>query len=669
MFRYDLRLKWRSVGLCGRMKLKQVFILFAVIVPLIGGSAAAQAQLSDSDAHTYTAAFAAAKRGAWPEAFHLAAGAHDQLLAAVLHWLRYKQQGSGESFADIAAFVNAHPTWPAQNLLRQRAEEAIATATDAQLAPWFAAHPPVLPAARLREADMWMAAGRKDDAIRLIRETWVDGDFTAVEEEQMLQRYRGILRGKDNARRIDRLIWDGRYTEAKRMLRHVGPETAALDQARIGLAEMSPGVEYLIERVPARLQNDPGLLYERARWRHRKGLDDDAAAMLERAPADPAHAGAWAKERLMVARDLLNEGEAQAAYRLADRNGLGSGPTFAELEFLAGWIALRELHRPETAYAHFVHLYDAVKLPISVARGAYWAGRAAAAMGKKAVADSWYEKAAPQITTYYGQLAAQRLHWQLALPTGSTPKPTAAETAAFDRNQLVRIAEDLAQIHDHDDMGPFLWRIVYDARTPADFVLAANLARAVRRPDFEVIAAKLASYHGVTLLSEGYPIAKLPPGGTAETPLVLAMTRQESAFDRDAVSGAGALGMMQLMPATASRVAKLLHLPFSRSRLTHDIGYNITLGRAYLNSLIGSFSGSYVLAIAAYNAGPSRVAQWIHENGDPRNPKVNVIDWIERIPIAETRNYVQRVLENLQVYRMRLGMQMPSLSLASDLKR
>lgn len=652
------------------MKPKRAILFFTILLLALCGNASARAQnLPERDVRIYVKAFAAAKHGDWAWAYHLAAAAHNRLPATVLRWLRYKQEESGASFAEIAAFVKAHPEWPAQNVLRERAEEAIATATDSQLIPWFAAHPPVLPAARLREAQIWMTEGRKQAAVSLIRRTWIEGDFTPAEQKQILQRFRGILREKDNARRLDRLIWAGSFSEAKRLLRLVGPETAALDQARLALAEMKPGVEWLIHHVPARLRNNPGLVYERVRWRRRKGLDDSAAALLERAPADPDHREAWARERLLIARDLLNDHQPRRAYHLAAVSRLSSGATFLELKFLAGWIALRFLREPDTAYHRFVQLYDAATLPISVARGAYWAARAAASMGKNALAKSWYVRAAPDVTTYYGQLAAEHLGNVDLSSMFDVPRPSAAERAAFQRNELVLVARDLAQIGDDDDLDTFLRRVMDEARGPNGYFLAARLARTLHQPSIEVAAAIRASYDGAPLLDEGYPLAKLPPGHPAEAPLILAMTRQESAFDHDAVSGAGALGMMQLMPSTAHRIARRLHLPFSRHHLMNDVIYNLTLGRAYLNSLINDFSGSYVLAIAAYNAGPSRVRQWIQELGDPRSPKVNVIDWIERIPLSETRNYVQRVLENLQIYRMRLGMHAPSFSLASDLKR
>jgi soluble lytic murein transglycosylase len=310
-----------------------------------------------------------------------------------------------------------------------------------------------------------------------------------------------------------------------------------------------------------------------------------------------------------------------------------------------------------------------VTLPVSLARGAYWSARAAEAMNQAPLATTWYNTAAPFVTTYYGQLAAAHLGGTAATMTVPEPAPTTAETAAFEGNDLVQVARDLAQIGDGDDLPVFLRRVTDEAKSPADYALTARLSRALGRPDVAVSTAKRASYAGITLMDEGYPLAEVPPGGNTEAPLVLAMTRQESAFDSAAVSNAGAMGLMQLMPATANKIAQLLHLPFSRQRLTSDVAYNMTLGHAYLDTLVGNFSGSYILAVAAYNAGPARVNQWIADHGDPRSAGVDPIDWVERIPFTETRNYVQRVLENLQVYRFRLGTTLPTLSLAADLKR
>jgi soluble lytic murein transglycosylase len=652
------------------MKIKKSFILFGVLsLALCAGLSVHAAQLSDSDRRVYTEAFAAAKRGDWAHAQRAAATGHDSLAATILRWAKDKESGSGASFGEITSFIDAHPDWPAQKQLLQHAEEAVVTASDSQVTAWFTTHPPSLPAARLRQAQIWMAAGRQDEALDLIRQTWIDGDFTAVEEKLMLQRYRDVLRSEDNTRRLDRLIWDDRTEPAKRMFQHVSADIAAVGQARLALAAETAAVPVLLAHVPPRLLSDPGLLYERLRWRRRNDMDDDAAAILEHPPADLVRPEAWAEERLMLARSLLDDGETERAYRIATGHALSNGQTFAELEFLAGWIALRMLHQPDVAYNHFVRLYDGVKLPISLARGAYWAARAAETMNQVSLAEAWYSSAAPEITTYYGQLAAAHVGSAGPATVLEEPKPSAEEIAAFERNELVQAARELAEVGDQADLQLFMRRLTDQAQTAVAFALTARLARALDRPDIAVTAAKRANYAGITLLDEGYPITILPPGGKIEAPLVLAMTRQESAFDRGAVSGAGALGLMQLMPATAKKIAKILHLPFSPKRLTADHAYNVTIGRAYLGSLVDDYSGSYVLAVAAYNAGPSRVHQWIQDHGDPRQQSVDVVDWVERIPFTETRNYVQRVLENLQIYRFRLGTPLPSMSLASDLKR
>ena len=645
-----------------------VLFVLAMLVWGTGGTVRA-APLNESDRQIYVTAFNAAKRGDWNGAETTAAAAHDRLPAQALAFLDDTRTGSTSSFADITTFIDAHPDWPSQRLLRARAEEAIATATDAQLLAWFQGHPPLSSTARLRLAQIWMQQGHEADAEKLIRQAWVENNFSAVEEKFMLERYRDVLRGEDNARRLDRLIWDHQTDEAKHMLKYVGSETAALGAARLGLAAMDPGVEGLIARVPARLQNDPGLLFERMRWRRHKDLDDDAASILEHPPAALVRPEAWASERLIIARRLLDDSQAARAYKIAANNSLTSGPNFAELEFLAGWIALRDLNEPGTAYNHFVHLYHAVTLPVSLARGAYWSARAAEAMNQAPLATTWYNTAAPFVTTYYGQLAAAHLGGTAATMTVPEPAPTAAETASFENNDLVQVARDLAQIGDSDDLPVFLKRLTDEAKGASEYALTARLSRGLGRPDVAILAAKRASYAGITLMDEGYPLAEVPPGGDTEAPLVLAMTRQESAFDTTAVSNAGAMGLMQLMPATANKIAQLLHLPFSRQRLTSDVAYNMTLGRAYLDTLVNNFSGSYVLAVAAYNAGPARVNQWIADHGDPRSATVDPIDWIERIPYTETRNYVQRVLENLQIYRFRLGTTLPTLSLAADLKR
>jgi len=647
----------------------RVYLAAVAVAGIALGVGVAHAQgLSANDRFAYHAAFAAAQKGNWKAAARDAALARDPLPREALHWLAISRGANGASFGEITHFIAAHPDWPGQAALEAAAEEALDGVQDSAVAAWFAAHPPITVAGKLRQAQIWMATARTAEAWTLIRTVWTEHDMSAFDERSIFQRYHDVLRTEDHEKRLDRLLWHGQVAAAQRLLPLVPPGPRAVAEARMALITFAGDADSLVARVPSAYRNDAGLLYDRIRWRRLKNLDQGALDLLVVAPPDPAHAAQWANERQIMARRALAMGRPDLAYRVAEQHQTTSGQSFAELEFLAGWIALRYLKEPDVGYAHFVKLYDAGTRPITVARGAYWAGRAAAAMGFRQLAASWYDTAAQRFTTYYGQLAASA-DGITPVNLVREPRPTPAETNAFNRRELVRLTRDLAEAGADEVVTPFFRRLCETANTPEEYRLMAQLAREIRRPDLEIEAAKRASYAGVNLIEEGYPIADLPKGGSVETPLLLAMTRQESAFAHDAVSRAGALGLMQLMPHTASVIARALHIRFSQKRLTTDRRYNVTLGRAYLSNLLADFSGSYVLAIAAYNAGPARVKDWISLFGDPRRADVNVIDWIEAIPYSETRNYVQRVLENLQIYRIRLGRTGLAFTLASDLKR
>jgi peptidoglycan lytic transglycosylase len=356
-------------------------------------------------------------------------------------------------------------------------------------------------------------------------------------------------------------------------------------------------------------------------------------------------------------------------YRISNGFGATEGLTFAEGEWLSGWIALRSLDDYKVAYDHFTTLYAGVGTTISKARGAYWAGRAAEDMGDVATAQNWYRAAATNNTAYYGQLAAARLGSVDALTFAPMPRPTPAETAAFDKRELVRAVRLLGQLDQESRARPFLTAMADGTSDPDTLRLTADLGRELHRDDLAVMVAKIARDKGVDLIDYLYPLRSVPAGPGPEQALTLAVIRQESAFELGAVSPAGALGLMQLMPSTAKHVAKSEKLRYRKQDLTRSAEYNMRLGRAYLQELLDHFDQSYVLAIAAYNAGPDRVSGWISQYGDPRDHGVDVVDWIETIPISETRNYVQRVLENLQVYRHRLGEVQVAQSLQQDLLR
>lgn len=635
------------------------------------GARALQPPLSAEQREIYSKAFAAADAGNWDEVRRLADKGGNALANKVLRWIELQQPRSGASFEDLAAFIDANPDWPMQDVLMRRAEEALVERTDDSVVmAWFALRGPATVDGAMRYAEALFRANDRAKAIATIREAWRAGSFGSKQEAAFLKRYRQYLGYDDHAGRLDKLIWDGRYEEARRVTKLVDANTRALADARIRLATMSGGVEGAIKRVPANLRQDPGLVFERMRWRRRKGQVDGAMELIRHPPAHLGRPDLWWNERQFLARWAVSAGKTSEAYKIARDHRVTSGVGLTEGEFLAGWIALRYQNDGKTALKHFTKLHAAARFPVSQARGAYWAGRAAEAIGDRKAARAWYEKAASIPVTYYGQLAAEKLDAESRPGWPSTPKASPAERREFERSELTRVARLLNEVGAYGRVKPFLLRQVAKAKTPAEHGLAAEFALSLDRPDLAVSLAKRSSQLAGVLLPEyGWPTVPFVTGDTPERALIFATIRQESAFEAQAVSRAGARGMMQIIPATAKSVAKRLGLPHSDHRLLNDPHYNIQIGRNYLAGLIDDYDGSYVLALAAYNAGPSRVRQWIQDNGDPRRADVDVIDWIELIPFDETRNYVQRVLENLQVYRQALGGSQVAQGIQRDLRR
>ena len=629
---------------------------------------ASPAPLSKSEVKTYSSALAEAAKGNWRSAHRQAAGIRKELPSKILKWLELSQRGNPHSFGKISKFVLDNDDWPRRGTLRRRAEEALGSATSSKTAlHWFNTYPPLTTDGKIRHIEALIASGNKTKARKLIRKTWVGANFGRAQEKKFRNRYRKFLSKADHIARLDRLLWDGQITRARRMIPRVDDATQKLAMARISLRAFRGGVDWHIQQVPASLRNNPGLIYERSRWRRRKGLDNGAYELLKNVPPDAPFASKWWVERSIIARRLLAKGHISEAYRLAKANGLSTGPRFVEAEWLAGWIALRHLEEPKTALTHFGKLGERVSYPISKARAAYWVGRAAEASGDVNAAEKSFQSASRHGTTYYGQLAAARSNSTVALAS-SRVSPGKADRALFERDERVRAVRLLNQVGARDHIRPFLHKLVSEAKTPLIQVLTAELANEIGRQDFAVRAGRKAYRTGSPLPRIAYPVIKMT-GNHPEQALLHAIVRQESNFDSRAVSHAGARGLMQLMPRTARSVAKRLGVRYSPKKLVRDPGYNVKLGQAYLGQMINRFDGSYILAIASYNAGPSAAKRWVRQFGDPREPGVDVIDWVESIPYRETRNYVQRVIENLQVYRARLGGPVVAEAIVRDLQR
>jgi soluble lytic murein transglycosylase len=487
------------------------------------------------------------------------------------------------------------------------------------------------------------------------------------------QRFAVQLRVQDHRSRLDRLLWEHQAAAARRMLALVDERHQALALARLALADDEPGIEAALQRVPNSLATDGGLQFERLHWRRRKDQDAAAIDILRAPPAQLGRPVAWWTERQIVIRRLIERQDPATAYQLAANHGMTGGPPLTEAEFLAGWLALHFLKQPAAAFEHFQRLYATAATPMSRARGAYWSGRAAEARGKAELARQWYAKAAQYPTMFYGQLGAEAVGGPHPITLPEQPVPSQAEVVAFNGRELVQVVRMLHEIDPADGadrVGLFLRRQIRDAETTEDHVLLARLALEVHRPDLAIFSTKEAfQAEGLTLPELGYPSIALHHTAGVEPALLLSLIRQESTFNPTTVSSAGARGLMQLMPATARAVAAKLKVPFAEPQLTGDPDTNILLGSAYLAALLDSYNGSYILAIAAYNAGGTRVREWLTKFGDPRTGAIDPLDWIESIPIGETRNYVQRLLEALQVYRLRLGHGTTDRTLGQDLRR
>lgn len=646
-------------------------------VEIVGNSVAGAVNIARKDLEAARAAHVAVKAQSWGKAEALALRASDPVVLRLVQWLGLTR-GARASFAAIARWIDENPGWPSRRQLVRRVEEAIGADIPSEtVLAWFRRHPPVSAIGKVRFAEALIAGGEDTKGIALLRLAWAEGRFSRAHEKEILKKHGRRLGTDDHIRRLDRLLWDGRAEEARRLLWKVDPAHRALGEARLSLRYRHGNVDRAVARVPEALQRDPGLLYERARWRRSKGKYDAAWEVFQDMPQELGRADLWWDERSILARRALRDGAVTDAYRVVKDHGLEQGADYAEAEWMAGWIAHRFLHDHQVALRHFIAMSTAVSYPVSKARGAYWAARAAEAAKDASTAEIWDRVAASYPTTFYGQLAAARLGPTTVFALPPDPEPTADETADFDKHELTHAVRLIAALGLKDEMRPFVMQLAESRASPGWRHLTAALARSHGRTELAVAVAKRSSRAGFELAQAGYPQFEppRPPKSAAgkeapEVPLVLAVVRQESAFQPEATSRAGARGLMQIMPATAQSVAKGYKLPYAPQKLTADPAYNLKLGQAYLRDLLDEFGGSYVFALAAYNAGPKRAREWIKVNGDPRGTLEDVIDWIELIPFEETRNYVQRVLENLQVYRLRLnGGTHDAAMLIGDLKR
>jgi len=632
--------------------------LLWILAPVTDGRAAETAtpSLASEVVSHYAKAFAAADKRQWHVVRRFEQDTRYPPLSKALTWMRLRSANADANFGEIVDFITSNPDWPGRNALRRRAEEGMAAVSHERIRAWYQDHPVVTPNGALARARALLAAGRNGEAVNVIRDAWISMDLTRAQQRAFRRPYRKLIRREDEIARLERLLWDRRVRPARRQMKRVPRNWRRLGQARIAMMTRSRGATRLLRRVPRSMRKNPGLIFEQLRWRRRTKSMDKAISLVQAPPKDLVRPRRWWRERRILARWALKEEQPKVAYAIVRGHGQTDGKDYAEAEWLAGWIALRWLNRPQAALPHFQKMFDRVSYPVSRSRGAYWLARTHETLENDTLATAWYRRAAQYSTRFYGQLATGHLLQSERPPLPSELDPAEGDVQRFDRQELVQVIRGLNALNRHVEVKPFLLRLSSKARTAAEWTLTARLAQEVGRHDVSVTVAKRAMRQGIVLSDTGYP-ALVPASARAtklpNTALVYAVVRQESAFDVKAVSRAGARGLMQLMPRTALQVARRLRVPYSRRRLTRDPHYNLRLGQAYLADILEDYDGSLILALAGYNAGPLRVERWLRRYGDPGPNIYAAIDWIESIPFTETRNYVQRVLENLIVYRRR----------------
>ncbi|WP_411197615.1 lytic transglycosylase domain-containing protein [Sphingomonas sp. C3-2] len=636
--------------------------LFAVGLMFSSTTAMAQSLTADQRAY-YRAQLSGAIGGVSPPS------RTDPTGEGLISWRRLRQSDN-YSFSEYARFLMAYPGWPGETAMRKTAERRIdpIASSPQEVIRYFEKMPALTTTGEARNAVALAALGRSDAARAAARRAWTGGSLSPDDEGRLLSLFSSALTPADHDQRMEKLLWDGATNSVVRQLPLTSPAKRSFYEARVAMQTRAPDAAAKAAIVDSQYRNDPGYIVERAGWLRNTSQAQAARALLA-APRNltktPLDAEEWFETLLTNARGAANDRQWSLAYQIASRvddayapgtdvrdRSLGERDDYTSLVWLAGTIAFEQLGRPADAIEMFRRYATAARSPQTQSKGYYWAGRAAQAAGRSADATRYFTEAGGFADQFYGQLARERLNLPIPAPDGKLQTaPSTADRSTFFNRGAVRAARFLGQIDNWQDQTQFLRTIANDAKSDVDHHFAMELATELRRPDLAVMVGRSARLNGHNdYVRAGFPVISVPSGHEDNFTMIHAITRQESQFDRQAVSHAGARGLMQLMPGTARETAGKLGMSYDVTALTADPMYNVRLGSTYFRRMLSYYGGSYPLAVAAYNAGPGNVNKWLAANGDPRTAGVDVVSWVEKIPFFETKNYVHRVLENAVVY-------------------
>ena len=621
---------------------------------------AATSSTSKTDTDTLEQVIEFVRKGKSADATQVASTLDDPVARKLAEWIILRSDDNGAASERYKKFLAENPSWPSQTMLRRRGESALwdDKRDDTNVMAFFGSDQPISAKGKFVLARAMLARGDRKTAERLARDAWRNDSMSSDTEETALDQFGSLLNAGDYKARMDMLLYSGDNAESgMRAAKRLGAGHVALAKARIALNRKGVNVKALLDAVPKDLHGDPLYIFSRVQYLRRNENFTEAAQLIQNAPRDPArlvNPDEWWIERRLLARKLLDTGEPRAAYGVARDAALPARDIYkTEQEFTAGWIALRFLNDPNLASQHFARIGVGSVNPTALARAGYWQGRAAEAAGRAQDARAAYEQAAQQSTSYYGQLARGKLKLpQLAL------NDIPGRSRGGERLEIVRAIELLYALDEREVAIPMLSEL--GERADMDALLAlCELAQRNNDARGLLLVGKAALNRGLPFDQYAYPVIGIPPykelGPEVEKALVFAIARQESAFHPTIVSPAKAYGLMQVTAGAGKFVTKKYGATFDLAKLKTDPSYNAMLGAAELGGLIDDYRGSYIMTFAGYNAGRGSVRKWVERYGDPRDPKVDAVDWVEQIPFAETRNYVQRIMENVQVYRARFG--------------
>ena len=600
------------------------------------------------------------EKRSWREAERIAKKAKNKSIYNFINWRHLITTGNNADFFEYKTFIERNKDYPRIGRVKYLAEHKLSTKvlSPQRIIKYFDNEMPLSGYGELILGESFISVGEDEKGINLIKKGWIKADLSRSEMKFLSKKYKNYLTKDDYINRADYLAWENKYWDLKRMLRYLPKDQQLLYTARQLLMSKSYGVDNAINKVPGYLKNDPGLNYDRLKWRRKRGRVDSSLEILLKIKNTKEYMvrpDKWWKERAIIARSLIYKKKYAIAYKLTSKHGLKAGPEFADAEWMSGWIALSFLKDPLLAKDHFTKFYNNVGYPISLSRGAYWLAKSNEILGNRDEATKWYKESSKFLTTYYGQLSHLKIAPNKPIQLNDLMDVDKKFTEDFYKKDLVKIVYLLDELNKDKYTKHILRFLANENVDMGSEILAAKLATDISRFDFAIQVSKIASYEKRFHNKYNYPIISTPKyinkRKIPESAFILSIIRQESEFDTSANSSAGAKGLMQLMTYTAKTVAKQANMTYSKSKLTKDPEYNINLGSHYIAGLLLEYDGAYPFAVAAYNAGPKRVKYWKKINKNPQKGQVDYVDWIELIKFKETRNYVQRVLENYNVYR------------------